>query len=310
MTARCPLPQALIVGVVLLVGGCRSEPGAQSQWVEPPTPAIMIPAPDSVIARTRTIRPLPAGPLAISFAAIVRADPDHYAPVVASPSEGGTALRVTDAGQVRAGDTLLLVRSGAGDSLRVLVAHRYGAWWPRLRTNGHVEPGDTVGILQHEGRFIADGRVEGRDATILGIGDSALLVVPGPKPTPPLRGRIEAALGSTYGTDVSVHFHGQDRGIRPNDLVSVTIFAESPSLKRVPASAVFGLSWGSAVLVPVAGSGFVVRFVDSDTHGSGGRVIHSGLIDESPIVEAPTPQLIAAVETALAAWRSRPANKK
>ena len=300
----------LSAGTVLLAGACTQRDAERPRWVEPPAPEITIAAPDSVIARTRTIQPRPAGPLAVTFAAIVRADPDHVTPVVAPQAEGGLALRVTDAGTVRPGDTLIVVQLGTGDSLRALVAHKGGAWWPRIRTDRRIEPGDTVGILQHEGRFIADGRIEGLEATTVAIGDSALLLPSAPRSNASLRGRVEAVRAATYGMDVAVHFHGQNRGIRPNDLVSVTIFAESPSLRRVPASAVIVLSLGSAVLVPVMGRGFDVRFVSADTHGPDGRVIHSGLDDALPVVEAPSPQLIAAADSALTEWRSRAGKRR
>lgn len=289
----------LSAGAVLLAGACTQREEVRTRWVEPPAPEIIIASSDSAIARTPAVPPVPAGPIAITFAAIIRPDPDHYTPVVASITDGGLALRVADAGVVRVGDTLVLVRLQGGDSLRALVATKSGAWWPRPRTSGRVEPGDTVGILQHEGRFIADGRVEGLEASALSIGDSALLIPSAPRSSAPLRGRVEAARASSYGTDVSVHFHGQNRGLRPNDLVSVTLFVESPSLKRVPASAVVALSWGSAVLIPDSGRGFRVRFVDVDSHGPTGRIVHQGLEDGSPVVEAPSPQLVAAAESTL-----------
>ena len=308
------LPRPKLVGataIILLVSvvSCTNDGRDQRPWHEDTLPTVTISLPDSTAARLEmdSARWVNAPP--IRYAAIIQPDPDHTVPVLVTGSEAARLTSIRVGGSVHRGDTLALIREVAGAATtRPLLATSAEVWWPRRRTGEVVSPGDTVGEIQHPGRFIAVGQIDEAEARSLELGDHAVIPLPG-RPPVSVNGRVGAITSARYRVEVAVHFHSNESPPAPGTLTQVSIF---PSGTRgrvlvVPATSIADLPQGPALFMAKEGGVFEVRFVASDEHEGGARVVHQGLDGPVAIAVGDLSVLITAAKDSFQARsRARP----
>lgn len=284
--------------LTLVLAGCTGSKIPPRNWEDTPAPTITVALPESLTAHIATVAVAPLTGTVIRFMAFMRPDPDHTTPITLSADRSPRLVRVRPSGEVHHGDTLAILADSMGRDTSAIAAPRGGTWWPARDPHATLAFGDTIGVVQHEGRYIAEGRIEGLDAQLAEVGDSSIVTfrVRGVPRTS--HGRIESLMSSTYGTDVAVHFHDVGALAEPGDLVQVAIF---PATTRgeaieVPKTSLAHLSWGTAVFVPVGPGTFQARLVATDEHQPNMTVIHHGLAGATRVVEAPSAALVAAAE--------------
>jgi hypothetical protein len=299
------------LGCLLLVMGAGCTGGAERArvWSEDTLPTLIISAPDSVSGRVGldSARWITAPP--IRYPATVQPDPDHSVPVV-MPGSGEVRLAfIRPRGAVHRGDTLAFAHGIAGTpSIPPILASSTEVWWPRHAAGESLWPGDTVGAIQHPGRFIAVGQVEVREATTLEPGDSAIVSFPGDDHAP-VAGRIASITAARYRVEVAVHFHQSDDAPDAGVFTEVSLFPSGDRGKVlvVPATSIAPLPQGPALFLPRGPGTFEVRFIASDEHDNGTRVVHRGLVDRTVVAAGDLSALVAAAEDSFRArGRGRP----
>lgn len=207
-----------------------------------------------------SLRRLPSPP--VEFAATTVQDRNHPYPILAPDS--GTLIRVWPKDSVQAGDTVALWRRGA-DSL-ALVASRQGRWLPARRVSTELWPRDTVGVIEEDGFWLAEGSLnefEGRDVH---VGDPATVKLWG-DPDTLVQGRVEWVRRpfarpdgrATVGVEFSHIRNAQHTGAAA--LVRVTPTGPTDSVLAAPEGALVRLASGFAVFIPRPGGGYEARFV-------------------------------------------------
>jgi len=284
--------------LLVLVASCSGGDAPARVWREKAVPALTIAVADSVARRIHedSARWVPASP--VRYPALVQPDPDHSVPVAIPGSEETRLTFVRPGGPVRRGDTLALVQATSSTSpASPLLASSTEVWWPRHRAGEALWPGDTVGTIQHPGRFVAVGQVEIREAATLETGDSAVITFPGTTRAP-VAGRVASIAPARYRVEVAVHFHQSDSAPDPGAFTDVSVF---PSGERgqalvVPATSIVPLPQGPALFLHRSRGVYEVRFIASDEHDHGSRVVHQGLSEPVAIAVGDLSTLIAVAE--------------
>ena len=286
------------LALVAVVAGCAGHGADDRPWHEDSIPPMAIALPDSIAGRVDldSARWVNAPP--VRFAAITQPDPDHTVPVIVPGSDEVRLASIRPGGTIQRGDTLALLRPLAGRAAAMpLLATSAEVWWPRRRAGEMLLPGDTVGEIQHPGRFIAVGQVETVEAATLEPGDNAVISLPG-RPPLSVHGRVAAITTAKYRVEVAVHFHRSDSAPDVGGLTQVSIF---PSGARgrvlvVPQTSIVALPQGPALFVPRGRGVFDVRFVASDEHEGGVRVVHQGLSGPAAIAVGNLATLVSVAE--------------
>lgn len=283
--------------LVAALANCTSQGTEGRPWHEDSMPPIWVALPTSAAALVERDSARWANAPPVHFAAIIGPDPDHTVPVVAPGSAELRLVSIRARGAVERGDTLALVRGSADGTEPPLLASSSEIWWPRRRAGEALAPGDTVGVIQHPGRFIAVGQVETVEAANLQPGDNAVVTFPG-RPPISTNGRIAAITTARYRVEVAVHFHRSENPPESGGLAQVSIFptGERSKVLVVPATSIAMLPQGPALFLPRGHGVFEIRFVSSDEHEGGTRVVHQGLDGPNPVAVGDLHALIAAAK--------------
>ena len=304
MTTRLAAGGAHLV-LVALITGCTGHRRDDRPCHQDSIPLLTIALADTIAARVEldSARWVNAPP--IRYAAIIQPDPDHTAPLVAPGSEEVRLVSIKPDGPVQRGDTLALIQAVAGASAtRPLLATSTEVWWPRRRAGETIWPGDTVGAIQHPGRFIAVGQIETVEAETLEPGDNAVITF-ADRPQVSVNGRVAAITAAKYRVEVAVHFHDSEGHPAPGMLSQIAIFPSGPRGRVLvtPATSIARLPQGPALFVPRGNGVFDLRFVASDEHEGGTRVVHQGLSGPTAVARGDLAVLVAAAQDSFRARR-------
>lgn len=297
---------AIGVGLLLCVA-CEGDAALPHAWLDVPAPPLTIVLPDTVTARLvlDSARWIHAPP--IKYMAIVQLDPGHATSIVVPEIRTPSLLSITPGRHVRGGDTLAMLRDTTGGGRIVVLSRRGGEWSPRRHSGEHVRTGEELGVIQHEGRFVALGNIEAAEIGMVSIGDSAIMVLPGPGRVT-MRGRVMSVVTSSYGAEVGVHFHELDGALPVGSLVEVSAFPSGArdSVLATPAGSIAELTRGLALFMPAGRDRFTVRFVFADRHSDKLSVVHRGLDRPGLVATLGLAPLIAAAEDSIRTRASRP----
>lgn len=295
------------VGVLLFSIACQGDAAPSRAWLDSPAPPLTITLPDTAAARVvfDSARWNHAPP--VTYSAIVQLDPEHATSIVAQELTAPGLLSITPGGHVRPGDTLAVLKGPAGGARRVVTASRGGDWSPRRHSGEHVTAGDELGVIQHEGRFVAVGNIETADVGSIGVGDSAIMALPGAGRIT-ARGRVAWVSTSNYGAEVGVHFHETEHQLATGSLVEIRAFPTGArdSVLTAPPGSIAELSGALALFAPSGGGRYAVHFVIADQHPGGTSVIHRGFAVAGPVATDDLLTLVAVAEDSIRARSRRP----
>lgn len=129
---------------------------------------VSLPAEASAPEQLEWLQRVPAPP--VEFAGMTLEDRDHFQAVVASDS--GSLVGVRPVGDVVAGDTLL-VWTGISGAAVPAVAEGEGRWLPARSASPRFSSGDTLGVVEEPGIWIAEGRIGELESNEIHVGDPA-----------------------------------------------------------------------------------------------------------------------------------------
>lgn len=292
---------------VALTPACAGHDSARQLWHDEPGPSITISIPESLSRHVTFDSARRITAPAIRYEAIIRLDLARATSVIASGAGEARVLSIASTHRVDWGDTLAVLRGFEVPKLRLLTADREGTWWPHRHRGETVWPGDSVGVIQHEGRFIASGHIDDPECGQLDYGDSAWISLPG-RSKAKIRGRVASIRSSTYGATVDVHFHQPGGADLSGSLVEVSAFPSGArgSALVVPTKDIAQLTRGLAIFIPTGHDSFTVQFILADPHETGMSVVHRGLEGPAPIAGEGLAPLLAAAEDTLRARLNRP----
>ena len=246
--------------VPLAILACDGNP--RRGWHDDIPPLfVSLPAEASSPEQLEWLQRVPAPP--VEFAGMTLEDRNHFQAVVASDS--GSLVRVRPVGLVGAGDTLL-VWTGISGAAVPAVAEGKGNWLPSRSPSPRFSPGDTLGVVEQLGIWIAEGRIGELESNEIHVGDPATVKLWG-DPDSLITGSVEwvhRPFAQTRGPiTVGVEFRHarspEHKGVAA--LVTVTPSGLTDSVWGAPKQAVVRLSNGWAVFLPRDGRQLEVRFV-------------------------------------------------
>ena len=237
----------VVVGCCALLAACTgSERSGEGRWHEPPSliTVNISPAADSAVVLD-TVRSLPAPE--IRFTALVEPDPSHVWP--ATTPAAGTVVSVSQAGDVRPGDTLAVIAQGSetGGPLLAVSASLKGTWRPRRERGQLVWEGDTVGVIETNDYWWAVGTVSELESELIHPDDPAW-VGTGTDRHAYRPGQVERVRRSRFSAEFAVEFRSHQQYVRGAPVTAIVAPVHpQDSVPAVPASAIVHLPDGHAV---------------------------------------------------------------
>ncbi len=298
-------PRCLSVVIVFGLIACQQQP-RQKHGMNELSDGLEISVPESVSSRLAQTSVRLVGARPVLFAAFVEADRDHSEPVVASEAGEVRVLSLLQASPVRLGDSIGVLHSiHGGESNTVLRAPAVGRWRPGKHPGEVVWPGDTIGIVQLPGWFLAVGTVSDAGTIPVHVGDSAVVVFDGADQRP-VRATVAKAVQDGFGSaEVTLHYSANQDATVFSRPAQATVFPRE-SLLVVPAEGLGNSSYGPIVFLPMEDGKFQVRLVSVDPHSSLGIVVHRGLTPPATVATGDLRLLQAVAEESLRVATSRP----
>lgn len=262
------------------------------------TEAVVISVPESISGRLSEARVLLMSARPIPFAVIVEADRDHSEPVMAHEPREVRLLGLREAGLVHTGDSIAALHPIHGDERNsVLRASASGRWRPGRHVGEVVWPGDTIGVVQLPGWFLAEGTVSDAGTTPVRVGDSATVTIEHGGQS--YRATVARAAQDGFGSvDVTLHYAATLDSAMLSRPAQAVVFPHD-SLLVVPTDGLGNSSFGPVVFLPMGGGQFQARFVSVDPHSSLGIVVHRGLSHPELVAAGDLRLLQATVEESL-----------
>lgn len=249
------------VAITLALTACAS-PVRVGQECQQESRPIRVRVAADVVARIAIDSVRQVAAPAVVFPGQIRTDPGHINAVQA-PGRG-TVASIDDERHVVAGDTVASIASVAAPETRTpVVASRDGTWVPRRQVNQLVS-GDTLGLLEDHGYWLAVGAVSDIAVGVIHEGDPGWVEL-GPGLRLRQWGRVAWVRGPDprlpYTAEVALRL--QASVLRQGQPVTITVTPVGPgdSLPAVPSTAVVQLTHGRAVFVPVGPNEYEVRWV-------------------------------------------------
>lgn len=293
----------IVIGTVAALLACNDHPGP---WHEPLPSVIVAPPPGAdtgIVLATVGAVPAPQ----IRFSAILQPDPNHVSPLLAPVT--GVVVSITEARHARRGETLAIVGQGsdaAGREVPVRGA-KDGTWRPRRQQRQFVWQGDTLGLLEEHGYWLAVGTVSDIDASFVHRDDPAVVRVQGERDRRDgLPARVEWVRWPvpphySYSVEVAVDFRAPEESISRGTFGTVIVTPSGPgdSLATVPASAVVQLPLGAAVFAPVGTGRYNVRWVVTGPVLGGKVLVREGVAVGTSVVADGLAPLVEAARDSL-----------
>ena len=269
------------VTIALLLTGCAERTG--NGWHEKNLPLILV-VDDSVeaVIGLDSVRAVPAPP--VEFAALTVRDRHHGRPILAEDS--GIVLQIRS-GPVEPGDSLVWWSYAQGHD-SVAISCCAGQWVPRRKVGDRFWPRDTLGLIEEDGFWVAEGAVNDYEGQEIHPGDPGLVRLWG-DPDSLLPAHVEwvrRPFTSSGNTSVGVEFvHARDslhRGVAA--MVTVTPSGPQDSLPAAPDKALARLSNGLAVFLPAGPHRYEVRFVFIGPFLGNRVILREGLFGKEVLV--------------------------
>lgn len=299
----------LIAGLgslVTLFSCTTSEHSHGGRWQEAQLPAVTVTLKQSVEIATvwGTVEAIRAP--AIQLLALIRPDPNHVFPITASIS--GVIIRIESEHHARQGATVALLGTGSKGARQVSVkSEKDGVWHARRHAGQVVSQGDTLGVVEEHGYWLAVGTVSDIDARAIQQGDPASLRF-SRGPDSLQAGQVEwirpPSAATPYWADVAVHFRApEDVFMSPPGPVSVVVtpVGVGDTVPAVPASAVVQLPPGTAVFIPIGLRVYQVRWITAGPAVGGMVVVRDGVSSGTSVVVSGLGPLVEAAQDSLAA---------
>ncbi len=300
-------------GVAVALTGCRgSDRSGSRAWDEPlPSLTIELPPQREMTTVGATVEAVPAPE--IQFPALLQADPNHVSPVLAPVT--GIVIRIADERHARRRDTLAIIGQGSEQAGRMVPVRgvKDGQWRPRLQPRQLVWQGDTLGVIEEHGFWLAIGAISDIDARFVHAGDPAMVLLNGETDAKHRGrpGRVEWARRagpSAFSVDVAVEVRGREEEFARGGFATVVVIPSGPgdSLAAVPASAVVQLPLGPAVFVPAGTGRYDVRWVATGPSLHGKVLIREGVKAGTTVVAHGLAALAAAARDSLGRRTGKP----
>jgi hypothetical protein len=246
----------------------------------------------------------------VQFQALVRPDPNHVTPV--SSPVSGVIVRVRPEGHAHRRDVLAVVGAGsrvAGRDVPIAL-ERDGIWHPRRQARQVVLQGDTLGVLEEHGYWLAVGTVSDVEYRAIHPGDPASVEV-APDSHAARPGKVEWVrppwTESPYSADIAVEFRAPESRVHEWGPATVAVTAgPGDTVAAVPASSVVQLPPGPAVFVPVGTNRYEVRWISTGRSERGLTVVRDGVSPGTSVVAGGLVGLVEAARDSLARRSHRP----
>ena len=303
MRTRIGIIGSSVVALLACTGSDRSGGRVER---EPPPPTLTVElrpgAEIGTVWATAEAVPTPV----VQFPALIRADSNHMS-LVASPLSGAI-VRIRPDGHARGHEVLVVVRQGSrgvGREVPILV-EQDGSWHPRRQVGQLVYEGDTLGVVEAHGYWLAVGSVSAVEYSSIHPGDPASVAVP-PDRHDSRPAKVEWVrppwTESPVSADIAVEFRAPETS-HANEWGPVTVAVmagHGDTVAAVPASAVAQLPSGPVVFVPVGTGRYEVHWISTGPLEHGLIVVRQGLSSGTSVVARGLGALVDAARDSLTA---------